>query len=63
MKAKIFMEDTPQNLERALNSFLSMENVSEIYATTPISQDEMYGILVLYQAPPKVWDSKKEESE
>lgn len=63
MKAKIFIEDNPQRLEKALNSFLSIENVSEVYSTTQISQGEMCGILLLYKASPKVWNPKIEESE
>ena len=55
MKAKIFTEKDPQELEKALNSFLSRENVSEIYSITPIVSKKTSGIIVVYLALPKVW--------
>lgn len=44
MKAKIFTEKDPQELEKALNSFLSRENVSEIYSITPIVSKKTSGL-------------------
>ena len=62
MKAKIFTEKDPQELEKALNSFLSRENVSEIYSITPIISKKTSGIIVVYLAPPKVWGKWKKRA-
>lgn len=62
MKAKIFTEKDPQELEKALNSFLSRENVSEIYSITPIVSKKTSGIIVVYLAPSKVWGKWKKRA-
>ena len=62
MKAKIFTEKDPQELEKALNSFLSRENVSEIRSITPVVLEKTRGIIVIYLAPPKVWGKWKKRA-
>lgn len=61
MKAKIFTEKDPQELEKALNSFLSRENVSEIYSITPIvSKKNVWNNCRLFSTSKSLGKVKKE---